>query len=437
MTIGSPQGWCRPAEACPSMRRMSVPACPHTATPHLPAAAPAIVPPRRSWGMLALLTWLAACGDDGSASPTTSTTEAGTGSTGATGTTGVGPTTEVDGTTDAPSSSSTSDGSTDGASSTSDGASTSSSTDPSASGSSSEDGTTGPAAFDVPFVVLDPAGVPLTTRVQPGWMVFTSEAEWVAQTGAPVPSGVSLPRQWLVYGSRGPQPFPGHDVQPTALTWDGGTLVVEGTAGEPAADCETYQFTWPADTLLVIDALEVEVSAVDDQTVPQPNGCAMGAGDSESCDLETPCATGLLCAGLIRSTVLANAPGGLCLPSTYAGVFTGGALAIPGDGTPAETSQLVGGLTSVDMDVVIWVELDHPAPQELVIELRNPSGNQVPVASLQSSPLHPGGVGIVPTGFSGDESVNGTWWLVVRDEVVNANNGSVSAWELEIMSRFD
>jgi hypothetical protein len=409
---------------------MTMPARSRAATPRLlPAAAHAIVPPQRSWGTLALLAWLAACGDDGSASPTTSgTTEAATGAT--TGTTGAGPTTEVDGTTAAPSSSSTTVDSTDGSS-------TSSSTDPGSSGSSSEDGTTGPAAFDVPFVVLDPTVLPLTTRVQPGWMLITSEAEWAAQTGAPVPTGVSLPQQWLVYGSRGPQPFPGHDLQPSALTWDGGTLVVDGAAGEPAVDCETYQFTWPADTLLVIDALEVEVSAFDDQTVPQPRSCAMGAGDSGSCDLETPCATGLLCAGLIRSTVLANAPWGLCLPSTFAGVFTGGGLAIPGDGTPAETSQLVSGLTSVDMDVVIWVELDHPAPQELVIELRNPSGNQVPVASLQRSPLHPGGVGIVPTGFSGDESVNGTWWLVVRDELVNANDGGVISWELEIMSRFD
>lgn len=300
------------------------------------------------------------------------------------------------------------------------------------------DGSTGPEPFGVPFSLLDPVAVPLPTRVVPGWLVITSAAEWDAQTGgAPLPPGVSVPEQWLVFGSRGPQPFPGHRLEVSALTWDSGMLVVEGDAVDPDADCETFQFTWPADTLLAIDALEVAVSGFDDQTLPLASNCAAGAGDSASCDLLTPCATGLVCAGLIRSTVISNNPGGLCLPIGYSGVFTGGPLAIPANGSVAETSQLVSGLTTVDMDVVIWVELDHPAPQELIIELRNPDGNQVMVANLQDAPLHPGGVGIVPVGFSGDESVNGSWSLVVRDDVVNGNNGSVLSWELEIMSRFD
>jgi len=313
-----------------------------------------------------------------------------------------------------------------------------SNTESSSSESSSEGTTSGIAAFDVPFSVLDPADLPLTSRVESGFVVLTSVAEWDAATGgAPLPMGVSFPRQWLVFGSRGPQPFPGHALEVSALTWDAGALVVDGNAVEPDVDCETFQFIWPADTLLMIDALEVEVNAVDDQTMPLATSCALGAGDSEFCDLATPCATGLLCAGLIRSTVLGGMPSGFCLPTSNAGVFTGGALAIPANGTSAETSLLVTGLTSVDMDVVIWVELDHPAPEELVIELRNPDGNQVSVADLQTSPLHPGGVGIVPTGFSGDESVNGTWWLVVSDELANGNNGAVVSWELEIMSRFD
>ena len=389
-------------------------------------------PSRHPWALVLLLT-LGACGDDGSANPTT-TEATGTGTT-ATDTTSVAsttsdPSTGLDDSTGTSSSSATGTG-------TGTGTGSGGSTGPADSGSSSESGTTGTAAFDVPFTVLDPTLVPLPTRVQPGWQVITSAAEWDVLTGVPVPMEVSFPRQWLVLGSRGPLPFPGHDLEVTALTWDGGTLVVDGTAAEPQADCETHQFTWPADTLLAIDALEVEVSAFDDLTTPLPTSCAMGATESMSCDLDTPCATGLLCAGLIRSTVLANSPGGLCLPSSYAGVFTGSALAIPSDGSTAETSLLASGLTTVDMDVVIWVELDHPAPEQLVIELRNPSGNQVPVANLQSSPLHPGGVGIVPTGFSGDESVNGTWWLVVRDEVVDASNGDVLSWELEIMSRYD
>ncbi len=331
----------------------------------------------------------------------------------------------------------TTSGSTTTGGSTSDSTDSTGIDDTTGSGSSSDGASTGMAAFDVPFAVLDPSVLSLTARVQPGWMLVTSLAQWQALTNAPVPMGVDFSLQSLVYGSHGPQPFPGHAIDAATLTWDGGIITVQGDAVEPDNDCETYQFTWPADTLLVIDVLDVGVDSIDDQTMPLPTSCAMGAGQSMNCNLSTPCATGLLCAGLIRSTVLAGNPGGLCLPSTNAGVFTGGAVVIPSNGSMVETSQVVGGLTTVDMDVVIWVELDHPAPQELVIELRNPSGNQVSVANLQSSPLHPGGVGIVPTGFSGDESVNGTWFLVVTDAVVNGNNGGVLSWELEIMSRLD
>lgn len=366
-----------------------------------------------------------ACTDDG-ASATTSTTGSSTTEVSASSST----------TTGAPSSSTEGSSSTRGSETTAEPTTSTGGAD-STTGETSESTTTGLAAFDVPFTVLDPYAVPLSSRVQPGWTVVTSAAEWDAQTGAPVPAGVSFPEQWLVYGSRGPQPFPGHDLVATSLTWDRGRLVVDGRAGSPGGDCETFQFTWPADTLLVIDALRVEVDEIDDQTVPEMISCAMGAGEGASCDLATLCGAGLLCAGLIRSTVSSNSPGGLCLPQDHAGVFAGGPVGIPGDGTPVEAGLPVAGLTSVDMDVVVWVELDHPDPSELVIELRNPDGNQVLVASLPTEPLHPGGVGIVPLGFSGDESVNGTWWLVVTDTVVNGIGGGIMSWELEIMSRFD
>ncbi|MEM9452581.1 MAG: proprotein convertase P-domain-containing protein [Myxococcota bacterium] len=378
-----------------------------------------------TWGLVVLPSMLGACTDDGT-SATTSTTDSSTTEVIASSTT----------TTDAPSADAEGSSSTRGLGTTAE-PTTSTDGGGSTTGGAAEGTTTGLGAFDVPFTVLDRYALPLSSRVQPGWTVITSAAEWDAVTGVPVPTGVSFPEQWLVYGSRGPQPFAGHDLVATSLTWDRGRLVVDGRAGSPGGDCETFQFTWPADTLLVIDALRVEVDGVDDQTVPETISCAMAAGEGASCDLVDLCGPGLLCAGLVRSTVLSNSPGGLCLPQEHAGVFSGGSVAIPGDGTPVEASLPVAGLTSVDMDVVVWVELDHPDPSELVIELRNPDGNQVSVASNPASPLHPGGVGIVPLGFSGDESVNGTWWLVVTDTVINGVDGGVMSWELEIMSRYD
>ncbi|MGH1348374.1 MAG: proprotein convertase P-domain-containing protein [Nannocystales bacterium] len=377
------------------------------------------------------------CGDDGtagsgSADASTSGSPDDTSSTGGP-TSGTGTTsTESSSTgTSAPTSSSSTTGDTTG--------------DTTGSGTSDTDGdptsstgdTTGSSAVDVPFTVLDPSILELTARVPPGWVVITSAAQWASFTDAPVPAGVTFPTQWVMFGSRGPQPYPGHALTVDALSWQGDTLSVSGDQVDPADDCETYEFIWPADTLVFFDALDSEVADVDDQTAVLESSCAAGATASMDCDLDSPCATGLLCAGIIRSTVLLDDPGGLCLDSSNSGVFTGGSVAIPAAGATAELSMQVSGLTTVDMDVTILLDLDHPAPQELVIELRNPDGNQVSVADLQSTELHPGGVPIVPTGFSSDESVNGTWTLVVRDTIDNDNSGSVQSWDLEIMSRFD
>lgn len=353
-------------------------------------------------------------------------------------TTGPGSTTLA---TDSAESSTTAETTVSAGSTTEDGSTSTGSTAGSSSGSSSGSadttGTTGARAIDVPFVEHDPSVLALTTRVAPGWVLVTTADEWSALTEAPAPDGVTFPDQWVLFGSRGPQRFPGHALSVDTLTWQGDTLRVDGEQVDPAEDCETYDFIWPADTLVSFDALDGTVEDIADQTTETEASCAAGASDSMSCDLDTPCATGLLCAGIIRSTVLAGNPGGLCLDSSYRGTFTGPAVAIPGGGATAEISLNVAGLTTVDMDVTVLLDLDHPAPEELVISLRNPDGNEVSVANLQSSPIHPGGVPVVPLGFSGDESVNGAWTLIVQDTVDNANTGSVDGWDLEIMSRFD
>lgn len=384
-------------------------------------------------GVLLCAPWLAAgCGDDASASTDagSSTTSGDTSSTGlpdASSTTAA----SAEGSDDSTSSTDDTDDSTTGGSTT-----TGSSGTQGGSDSSSGD-TTGAQAVDVPFTVLDPSVLELSARVPEGWVVITTADAWASFTDAPVPPGVTFPAQWVMLGSRGPQPYPGHALTVQALSWQGDTLTVTGDQVDPADDCETYAFIWPADTLLAFDALGAEIEDIDDQTAPLEASCAGGATDSMPCDLASPCATGLLCAGIIRNTVLANDPGGLCLDSGFSGVFSGAGAAIPADGGAIELAVDVGGLATVDMDVTVLLDLDHPAPEELVIELRNPDGNQVPVANLQSTELHPGGVPIVPTGFSGDESVNGTWTLVVRDAVDNGSSGSISGWELEIMSRLD
>ena len=302
---------------------------------------------------------------------------------------------------------------------------------------SGTDDTTGASAVDVPFVEHDPNLLGLPARVAEGWVVVTSAEAWAELTQAPPPAGVTFPEQWVLFGSRGPLRYPGHQLAVEALTWQGGALAVDGQRIDPADDCETFDFIWPADTLVSFDALDGEVQEVVDDTASAEWACPAKGEEVFECDLETPCAVGSLCAGIVRSTVLAGNPLGFCGDASFRGTFTGGGAMIPSDGAAIELSLNVAGLATVDMDVAVLVDLDHPAHEELVIELRNPDGNQVMVADEQSAPLHPGGVPIVPTGFSGDESVNGAWTLVVTDVVDNANTGSVLGWDLEIMSRLD
>lgn len=376
---------------------------------------------------------MAGCGDDGN--PGLTGTDGGD----ATTTGGVSSTTESGTTTTGTASSeSSTTGTTDATGSSSTGVPTTGTTETSSTdSSSSSDDTTGASAVDVPFTVQDASVLELTARVPTGWVLVTTAAQWATFTDAPVPAGVTFPTQWVLFGSRGPQPYPGHALSVDTLSWLGDTLSITGDSVDPADDCNTYEFIWPADTLLSFDALDGKVGDIDDQTAASEVSCAAGAAGSMSCDLDSPCATDLLCAGIVRNTVLANSPSGMCLDIDYRGTFSGPAVAIPTDGETAEISMEVTGLSTVDMDVTILLELDHPAPEELVITLRNPDNNEVSVANLQATELHPGGIPIVPTGFSGDESVDGTWTLIVTDTVNNANNGSVTGWNLEIMSRPD
>jgi subtilisin-like proprotein convertase family protein len=94
--------------------------------------------------------------------------------------------------------------------------------------------------------------------------------------------------------------------------------------------------------------------------------------------------------------------------------------------------------------VIVTVHVEHPDPSALTITLTNPATNEVMVWDQEPSPYdlswYPDGGGAlvlerVPSGFSGDESVNGTWTLKITD--TSGEAGTLVAWGLEIMSRLD
>nr|WP_255216130.1 proprotein convertase P-domain-containing protein [Pseudenhygromyxa sp. WMMC2535] len=105
--------------------------------------------------------------------------------------------------------------------------------------------------------------------------------------------------------------------------------------------------------------------------------------------------------------------------------------------------MLADDLATVDTDVIIRVELDHPDPSALTITLTNPDSNEVMVWDQELGPVnYPwfefDGEFVIhrsPVGFSADESVNGTWTLKIVD--AGDSGGTLKGWGLEIMSRFD
>jgi subtilisin-like proprotein convertase family protein len=129
---------------------------------------------------------------------------------------------------------------------------------------------------------------------------------------------------------------------------------------------------------------------------------------------------------------------GMCGAVSEWGVFSEQASAsIPDDGTNVLTRTIVASnLATVDTDVVVNVELTHPDASELMITLTNPSNNEVMVWNYESAPADSLHIERVPVGFSGDESVNGTWTLTVSDGTTG-NQGTLVSWSVEIMSRWD
>ncbi|MBF95265.1 MAG: hypothetical protein CMH58_08930 [Myxococcales bacterium] len=146
------------------------------------------------------------------------------------------------------------------------------------------------------------------------------------------------------------------------------------------------------------------------------------------CSLEVPCGPGLACLG-----AYAWDEGGWCVADWLAKDFYSHDLAeLPEDGSSYSSSVVACGLASVPVDIVVYLHLDHPRPEDLVIELEDPNGQVGTV--LQNQAWSPGPI-IAQVG-SGDDQVNGRWTLRVRD-TVSGVSGTLTGWSLYLLSRWD
>ncbi len=164
----------------------------------------------------------------------------------------------------------------------------------------------------------------------------------------------------------------------------------------------------------------------------------------EECSAADPCPleAGLICSGLTRSDT------GFCRPAWMSRRFSSSSVVeIPDSDADGLAGEIFAyGLASVDEEVIIDLEIEHPDLSQLLITLNNPTGpdGSVEIVFDGSNPQHLAEFSEYygwahmsrPCFFSGDESVNGAWILRVIDRA-QGNQGKLHGWDLLLRSNWD
>lgn len=209
----------------------------------------------------------------------------------------------------------------------------------------------------------------------------------------------------------------------------------------------------------------------------------IGAGGN-LCGTNDDCAAGFRCTGAVENDSASQSPIGLCIDQGFGdgsfndctelrncgeGGYCSGlsfmetgfcanawmfghrssdqTLDVP-DGESARSDVLIYGQATVPMDLELTLDLFHDTDtQQLQVELVIPGpsdGDDVDRARVIAWPRdgvttgHPTGgrVKFAVPAF-GDETINGTWTVIVTDTQGNGSTGGIFGWELEYSSRFD
>jgi cysteine-rich repeat protein len=153
----------------------------------------------------------------------------------------------------------------------------------------------------------------------------------------------------------------------------------------------------------------------------------MPDGLDDTCSLTNPCNAGLVCLGEYLWG------DGWCVAQWFAKDFYSyDNLAIPDTGSTISSSLVACGLATVPVDIVVRLHLDHPHPEDLLIELEDPNGQKGTV--LDHEIWVPGPI---PTHVgSGDDAVKGIWTLHVTD-TVSGESGRLLGWSVYLLSNWD
>jgi|GEM_PF-974385 len=268
-------------------------------------------------------------------------------------------------------------------------------------------------------------------------VLFTSAAEFQSHFGVAPPASIDFSTHWAMYYSAGRRNLAGFDARITEVVDNTNELFVFYELQVPGEGCSVFDYTVPTWTLVSFPQPSSGATALTPIFGEDDFDCTTGgAGDYDTCNSKTLCADGRICAGITFGN-------GFCSPAwmrqTYD--FTA-ATPIPDDASELWTTLPVTGLASVAMDVIVWVEIAHPYPSQLTVSLLPPpsyEGEYNYEGFLHDQQATSGPDLSIHTAtffFPGDETVNGVWSLKVVDHVAGTT-GTLTAWGLEISSRWD
>jgi subtilisin-like proprotein convertase family protein len=148
------------------------------------------------------------------------------------------------------------------------------------------------------------------------------------------------------------------------------------------------------------------------------------------------CGEDLICAGM---TLWGD---GLCNPKWMWGYFYGPTPTGIPDGGQVTVPLVVSALASVEVDVVLYVDITHPDPSQLTLTMMNPMTPEGEISQWvvvwdQEATTGPNLVlHEAVIGFSGDEVANGEWSLIVEDHAAGSTGTINTVWT-EMTSRWD
>ena len=269
--------------------------------------------------------------------------------------------------------------------------------------------------------------------------LFTTVADFEAYFGVAPPTEMNFGSHHLLFFSAGNHPIgAGNNAAVTELVDNNSELFVFTEFTFPAEDCITMSLPVPVWNMYMVSkpasgATQLTEIYGESEVWCFPGGATMVGAP---CGATKVCGEDLLCAGL---TMWVN---GMCNPKWMWGTFYGETpVSIP-DASEVTIPLVISAMASVEIDVILYVEIEHPDPSQLTLTMLNPLNedgelSQWVVVWDQEPTEGPNLVlHTAVGGFSGDEVANGEWALVVKDNVAG-QTGTVKVVWTEMTSRWD